>query len=155
MIHPPSLRDGRANFTTVKEVPPGEEVLAGKFFLYDLLIIILVDSGPLHNFMSLACAQNAKLTLYATQVPYLISTPGGRVVADQMVHKIPLELVRRVFPTSLIILEGQGIDGVLGMNWMKMHQVVLDIATHLAHLDSPIFSKVSLQLPPIAHLQAG
>jgi hypothetical protein len=41
------------------------------------------------------------------------------------------------------------------MNWMKMHQVVLDISAHLVHLDSPIFGKVSLQLPHVAHLQAS
>jgi hypothetical protein len=61
-----------------------------------------------------------------------------------MVHKIPLELVGRVFPTTLVILEGQGIDVILGMNWMKMHQPVLDISAHLVHLDSPIYGKVYL-----------
>jgi hypothetical protein len=60
-----------------------------------------------------------------------------------------------VFSTTLIILEGQGIDVILGMNWMKMHRVVLDISAHLVHLDSPIYGKVSLQLPPVAHLQAS
>jgi hypothetical protein len=57
-----------------------------------------------------------------------------------------------VFLTTLIILEGQGIDVILGMNWMKMHRVVLDISAHLVHLNSPIYGKVSLQLPPIARL---
>jgi hypothetical protein len=75
------------------------------------------------------------------------------VVADRMARKIPLELVGRVFPTSLIILESQGIDVILGMNWMKMNQAVLDISARLVHLDSPIFDKISLQLPPVAHLQ--
>jgi hypothetical protein len=56
--------------------------------------------------MSLAYAQKAKLTLWATTVSYSITTPGGRVVADCMVCAIPLELVGRVFLTSLIILEG-------------------------------------------------
>jgi hypothetical protein len=36
---------------------------------------------------------------------------------------------------------------------MKIHQAVLDIYARLVHLDSPIFDKVSLQLPPVAHLQ--
>jgi hypothetical protein len=38
---------------------------------------------------------------------------------------------------------------------MKMHRVVLDISARLVHLDSPIYGKVSLQLPPVAHLQAS
>jgi hypothetical protein len=43
------------------------------------------------------------------------------VVANHMAHKIPLELAGRVFPTTIVILECQGIDVILGMNWMKMH----------------------------------
>jgi hypothetical protein len=151
-VYPPPSRVGRANFTMPEEIPLGEEVLAGTFFLYEHPIIILFDSGASHDFLSLACAQKVDVTLYATQVPYSISTSGGRVVTNQMVHKIPLELAGRVFSTTLIILEGQWIDVILGMNWMKMHRVVLDISARLVHLNSPIFGKVSLQLPPVAHL---
>jgi hypothetical protein len=83
---------GRANFTMLEEIPLGEEVLAGTFFLYEHPIIILFDSRASHDFLSLACAQKDGVTLYATQVPYSISTPAGRVVANQMARKIPLEL---------------------------------------------------------------
>jgi hypothetical protein len=77
MIHPPSLRVDHANFTTLEEIPPGEEVLAGMFFLSEYSIIILFNSRASHDFMSLSCAQKAKLTLYATPVPYSISTLKG------------------------------------------------------------------------------
>jgi hypothetical protein len=63
MIHPPSLRVGRANFTLVEKIHPGEEVLVVMFLLFEHPIIILFDSGASHDFMSLACAQKAKLTL--------------------------------------------------------------------------------------------
>jgi hypothetical protein len=155
MIRPSSPRVGCANFTTFEEIPPGEEVLAGTFFLYEHPIIILFDSGASHDFMSLACAKKAKLTLWATSTPYSITTPGGRVAADHMVRAVSLELIGRVFPTSLIILEGQGIYVILGMNWMKRHKAILDIFAHLIHFDSPIFGKISLQLPPVAHLHAS
>jgi hypothetical protein len=36
---------------------------------------------------------------------------------------------------------------------MKMHRVVLDTSARLVLLDSPIYGKISLQLPPVAHLQ--
>jgi hypothetical protein len=92
MIYAPSPRVGRANFIMVEDIPPGEEVLAGTFFLYEHPIIILFDYRASHDFMSIACAQKAKPTLCATKVPYSINTPGGRVVADRMACKIPLEL---------------------------------------------------------------
>jgi hypothetical protein len=144
VVRPPSLIVGHAKFTALEEIPPGEEVLAGTFFLYEHPIIVLFDSRASHDFLSLACVRKAKLNPCATPVPYSISTPGARVVANQIVHKIPLELAERVFPTTLVIFEGQGIDVILVMNWMKMHRVVLAISAHLVHLDSPIYGKVSL-----------
>jgi hypothetical protein len=83
----PSLKVGHANFTMVEEIPPGEEVLDGTIYLFEHHIIILFDSRASHDFMSLACAQKAKLNHWATKVPYYISTPGGRVVANWMVRK--------------------------------------------------------------------
>jgi hypothetical protein len=122
----------------MEEVPMGEEVLAGTFFLNEHPIIILFNSGASHDFMSSICAKKAKLSLVASGVPYVISNPGGRVDADRIVQKVPLELFGRIFSTNLIILSGQGIDVILGMSWMKLHRVVLDIAGRLVHLDSPV-----------------
>jgi hypothetical protein len=119
----PSPGVGRANFTTIEDIPPSEEVLASTFFLFEHPIIILFDSGALHDFISLACAQKAKLTLWATNAPYSISTPRGIIVVDRMVRPIPLKLAGQVFSTNLIVFEGQGIDAILGMNWMMRHML--------------------------------
>jgi hypothetical protein len=124
----PAPQTSRANDTTMKEIPMGEEVLAGMFFLNEHPIIILFDSGASHDFISFTCAKKAKLSLVASGAPYVISTPGGLVDADQVVQKVLLELSGRIFSTNLIILSGQGIDVILGMRWMKMHRAVLDIA---------------------------
>jgi predicted aspartyl protease len=65
------------NYTTVEEIPMGEEVLTGMFFLNEHPIIILFDSGASHDFVSSACAKRAKLTLVASGAPYVISTLKG------------------------------------------------------------------------------
>jgi hypothetical protein len=132
----------------------GEEVLAGMFFLKHP-IIILFDSGASHDFMSFTCAKKAKLSLVASGAPYVISTPRGRVDADRVVQKVPLELSRRIFCTNLVILSGQGIDVILGMSWMELHRAVLDIAGRLVHLDSPVYGKVILHLPMVTRIKAS
>jgi hypothetical protein len=68
------------------------------------------------------------LSMVTTEAPYVISTPGGRVDVDRIVCKAPLMLVKRVFSTDLIILNGQRLDAILGMSWMKLHRPILDIA---------------------------
>jgi hypothetical protein len=61
--------------------------------------------------------------------PYLISTLGGRVVTKQIVMHTPINLAGKLYKPSLIILDGQGLDIILGMGWMKAHRALLDIAT--------------------------
>jgi hypothetical protein len=148
-------RTGRTNYTTMEEIPMGEEVLAATFFLNEHSVIILFDSGASHNFMSSTCAKKAELSLVASVAPYVISTPGGRVDANQIVQKAPLEMSGRIFSTNLIILSSQGIDVILGMSWMKLHKVVLDTAGRLIHLDSPIYGEVILHLPVISRIKAS
>jgi hypothetical protein len=139
----------------VDGIPTGEEVFAGMFFLNERLIVILFDSEASHDFISSACAKKARLTLMASRVPYVVSTPGGRVDANQIVRKVPLDLSGRVFETDLIVLSGQGIDVILGMSWMKWHKAVLDISARLVHLNSPVYGKVTLHLPAISRIKAS
>jgi hypothetical protein len=144
-----------ANYTTMDEIPTGEEMIEGTFFLNERPIIILFDSGASHDFISSTCAKKVMLSMVATEAPYVISTPRGRVDADWIVRKSPLELVGRVFSTDLIILKGQGLDVILGMSWMKLHRVVLDIAGRLVHLDSPVYGKVVLHVLVISRIKAS
>jgi uncharacterized membrane protein YeiH len=139
----------------VDEIPIGEEVLAGTFFLNERPIIILFDAGASYYFMSSTYTKKAKLSLVASGVLYVISTPGGRVDADLIVQKVPLKLSRRIFSTNLIILSGHGIDVILGMSWMKMDKVVLDIAGQHVHLKSPVYGRVNLHLPVISRIKAS
>jgi hypothetical protein len=44
----------------MEEIPTGEEVLVGMFFLKEHSIILLFDSGTLHDFISSACAERAR-----------------------------------------------------------------------------------------------
>jgi hypothetical protein len=139
----------------MEEISTGEEVLVGTFFLNERLIIILFDSRASQGIMSTTCTRKAKLSLVASGVPYMISTPGGLVDADYIVPEVPLDLGKRVIETDLIILNDQGIDVILGMSWMKWHKVVLDISVRLVHLDSPVYGKVTLHLPVISHIKAS
>jgi hypothetical protein len=41
------------------------------------------------------------------------------------------------------------------MSWMKAHKAVLEIASQLVHLDSPVYGKVILHLPVISRIKAS
>jgi hypothetical protein len=73
----PTPWTGRANYNTVEEIPTGEELLVGTFFLNEHPIITLFNSGASHDFMSSTCAKKVKLSLVASGAPNVISTLGG------------------------------------------------------------------------------
>jgi hypothetical protein len=139
-------KTGCINYTTLKDVPEGEQVLANMLSLHEHPIVILFDSGATHDFISRACTQKHHLRIQHCDSPYMISTPGGRMATKHIVPKTPLNLGGRVFKMCLIVLDGQGIDVILGMGWMKRHKVMHDTAARMVHLDSPVHGSTTLRL---------
>jgi hypothetical protein len=140
-------KTSRVNYTTLEDVPEGEQVLTGMFSLNGHPIVVLFDSGATHNFISKACTKSYRLTITHLSTLYMISTPGGKTVTQYLAKNTPLNLGGRVYKAGLIILDGQGIDVILGMSWMKEYKAVLDIAACTVHLESPTHGSVSLRLP--------
>jgi hypothetical protein len=122
ITHPPCgpqkvyvAKTGRVNYTTMEDISEGEPVLVGTCFLNGHSVVVLFDSGATHDFVSKVCTQKCKLVIEAISAPYMISTPGRQIVTKQVVVNPPLNLKGRIYKTCLIILDGQGIDVILGM----------------------------------------
>jgi len=77
----------------------------------------------------------------------MISTPGGKVASNQIVHNAPLSLGSKTVPTTLILLPLEGMDIILGMDWMKRHGVMLDISSRAVEINSPTHGHSVLYLP--------
>jgi hypothetical protein len=76
----------------------------------------------------------------------MIHTPGGTVFTKQLAMSTPLNLAGKIYKTHLIVLDGQGIDVILGMSWMRDHKALLDTAARTVQLDSPVHGISVLQL---------
>jgi hypothetical protein len=153
VTHPPRgpqkvvvAKTGHVNYTTMEDIPEGEPVLASTFSLNEYHVVTLFDSGATHDFISKACTKRCQLVIQHIYTPYMISTPGGKIVTKQMVMHTPINLARKIYKPSLIVLDGQGLDIILGMGWMKAHKTLLDTAARVVHLDSPMHGIHVLQL---------
>jgi hypothetical protein len=105
----PVAKTGHVNYTTVEDIPEGEQVFAGTFSLNGHPGIILIDSGASHDFISRACTQKSQMAIEYLPTPYMISTPEGKIFTRQVVVNPLLNLGGRVYKKSLIVLEGQAI----------------------------------------------
>jgi hypothetical protein len=98
-------KTGRINYTTMEDIPEGEQVLTGTFSLNGYPAVVLFDSGATHDFITKACTQRCQLSIHHIDTPYLISTPGGRVVTKQTIMHAPLDLAGKLYKPSLIVLD--------------------------------------------------
>jgi hypothetical protein len=55
-----------------------------------------------------------------------VQSPGGRLFTKEMVFQVPIKLARHDYPTNMIVLKGQDIDAILGMNWLVQHEATID-----------------------------
>jgi hypothetical protein len=76
-------KTGRVNYTTVEDIPEGEQVLMGTFSLNGHPAIILFDSGASHDFISRACTQKSQMVIEYLPTPYMISTSEGKIFTGQ------------------------------------------------------------------------
>jgi hypothetical protein len=156
VTHPPCgpqkvaiAKTGRINYTTMEDIPEGEQILVGTFSLNRYPAVILFDSSAAHDFITKTCTQRCQLSIHHIDTPYLISTLGGRVVTKQIVVHAPLNLVGKLYKPSLIVLDDQGLDKILGMGWMRGYKALLDTVTRVVQLDSSIYGTHVLQLSSI------
>jgi hypothetical protein len=68
------------------------------------------------------------------------------MATKHIVRETTLDLGGKVFKVCLIVLEGQRIDVILGMGWMKRHKVLLDTTAWVVHIDSPVHGSTTIQL---------
>ena len=63
------------------------------------------------------------------KTPMLVSSPGAEYMASEGCFQVSLSIGRHVFPMDLIILESQGLDVILGMDWLSMYGGNIDCAS--------------------------
>jgi hypothetical protein len=128
--------------------------MSGTFSIYHKPVVTLFDLGATHSFISNNCSTRIGLDLCPTKASYVISTPGEKITSDQMVNMVPIQLGSKEIRTDLILLNLEGIDIILGTNWMTEHRVLLDISSRVIEIDSPHQEATTLYLPQQEYLHS-
>jgi hypothetical protein len=84
----------------------------------------------------------------------MICTLGGKITSDQMVKKVSIQFGSKEIRTDLILLNLEGIDVILGTNWMIEHRVLLDISSQIIEINSLHQGATALYLPQQEYLHS-
>jgi hypothetical protein len=123
--------------------------MMGTFSISHQPVIILFDSGATHSFISSKCGTKVGLNFYPTNGAYMIATPGGKISSNQIYRQVPIQLGSNLIKTDLLLLDLEGMDVLLGMDWMTRHRESLDIFSRAVEIDSPDHEATILYLPQL------
>jgi predicted aspartyl protease len=123
---------------SVGDIPEGAPVMTGTFSIRGKPIRVLFDSGTTHSFMNAKTLSKVGLNSCNTNGAFTIKTAGGNIPSEFVTRGVLLELGSKTIDTDLIVLGLEGIDVILGMDWMNQHKVVLDISERVVEINSPI-----------------
>jgi hypothetical protein len=126
--------------------------MTGTFSINYHPVIVLFDIGSTHSFVSAKYGIRTGLDIYPTNGDYKIITPGEKIISNQICRKVPLQLGSQLMKTDLLLLDLEGMDVLLGMNWMTQHHVSLDISSRIVEIDSSEYEPTILYLPQQQYL---
>jgi hypothetical protein len=141
------VRQGKLNFTTLEEVPEGAPIMTGTFLVFNQPALIMFDYGASHSFISQKFSAKCQLLFCHAKGSFMITTPGGKTVTNQLIRSVPIQLGSHIIKTTLLMLGLESVDIILGTNWMTLHQVVLDVASRIVKVNSPFCGSFTLILP--------
>jgi hypothetical protein len=119
-------KTGRIYYTQVATTLEGEPVMMGTFLVANYPIVILFDSGASHTFISKNFVEKHCIPCIETREGFIIHSPGGQIFTKVLAFHVPITLAEREFPTNMIVLKGQDIDVILGLNWLAQHKAILN-----------------------------
>jgi hypothetical protein len=99
--------------------------MMGTFLVANHPAVILFDSSASHTFISKTFVEKHCIRCTESREGFVIHSPGGRIFTKEIAFDIPVTLAGREFPTNMIVIKGQDIDVILGMNWLAQNKAII------------------------------
>jgi hypothetical protein len=138
-MRPPqqSFRRARVNHINAQEAQDAQGVVLGEFLVSSILATILFDSGASHSFVSSSFVEKHNIPTVLLKTPLLTRTPGGDIKCQLGCSWVRIILSAVEFLVDLVVLKSKGIDMILGMDWLSLHNGLISCADKVVHLTNP------------------
>jgi hypothetical protein len=136
----------KINHVTVEQAQEAPEVVLGTFLVNSEPASILFDSGASHSFVTNQFVEKYNLPMSLMKTPLLVSSPGGEMKASHICPRVNLKLNEIEFQADLVVLKSWGIYVILGMDWLRKHDGVIQCRKRSVVLTSPQGNRIEFKV---------
>ncbi|KAA3469630.1 Gag-Pol polyprotein [Gossypium australe] len=117
----------RAYAICAREEALSLDVITGTFSLYNSNVIALIDPASTHSYICMNLVFSKSLPVKSTEFVIKVSNPLGKyVLVDKVCKNCPLMTQGNCFPADLMLLPFDEFDVILGMDWLTLHDAVVN-----------------------------
>ncbi|KAG8499245.1 hypothetical protein CXB51_005776 [Gossypium anomalum] len=117
----------RAYTIREREEASSPNVITDTFTLFNTDVIALIDPGSTYSYVCETLASSKTLPVESTEFVIRVSNPLGRfVLVDKVCKKCPLIIRDSCFLANLMLLPFDEFDIILGMDWLTVHDTVVN-----------------------------
>ncbi|XP_071681683.1 uncharacterized protein [Lolium perenne] len=117
---------GHLNHVNAEEAQEAPDIVLGTFLVNSVPSTVLFDSGASHSFVTKPFVRKGGLTPTPMKRPMLVQIPGSTSKTQSSCKEVPIEIQGKRFHADLIVLGEQGLEVILGMNWMLKYKGYID-----------------------------
>ncbi|XP_027903585.1 uncharacterized protein LOC114163474 [Vigna unguiculata] len=118
---------GRGFALTTTEATQSGNLILELCVLFGKVVLVLFDSGATYSFISNVCVRRLNLVARDLGCELLVSTPSSGQVATSSVYVgCSVEVAGHRFKVNLVCLPLEGLDVILGMDWLSNNHVIID-----------------------------
>ncbi|KAA3487643.1 Gag-Pol polyprotein [Gossypium australe] len=128
----------RAYAIRAREVASSPDVKTGTYILYDTSVIALIDPSSTHSYICMNLLSSTAFPVKSTEFVIKVSNPLGKsVLVDKVCKNCPLMFPDICFPAGLMLLQFDEFDIILGMDWLTLHDAIVNCKRKTIDLRCP------------------
>ncbi|KAA3487824.1 Gag protease polyprotein-like protein [Gossypium australe] len=128
----------RAYAIRAREEASSPDVITGTLTLYETSVIALIGPGSIHSYICMNLVSCKTLLVESTEFVIKVSNPLGKsVLVDKVCKNCPLMFHDICFPADLMLLPFDEFDIILGMDWLTLHDAIVNCKRKTIDLRCP------------------
>ncbi|WVZ76764.1 hypothetical protein U9M48_024706 [Paspalum notatum var. saurae] len=141
-------RHAKINHVTAEAAQDGSNAVVGTFLVNSHLALVLFDTGATHFFVTAQHVEKYNLPVIKMVKTMLVRLPRGNMRSEFACDDASIKIRGVEFPASLIVMKAQGVDVILGMNWLQRHNGVISCAERKVTLTTPARENMEVLIDP-------
>jgi hypothetical protein len=137
---------GKENHLEAEAIQDAHDVAVGMFPVESYPANVLFDTGATHSFVSTSWVEAHNIPVEPMIPPLRVNLVGGKVQSDKMCTNLRIEIRGIDFPANLVVMGTQGLDVILGMNWLHRNQATISCDKRTVKLVSPSRKEIITEL---------